>query len=76
MYGENYEALANAIILQAVKDFQPAYRRLRRFPNDAAAERTVRGITRFFCSQEFQALSAVDGPALLHQIMREIDEKI
>ena len=33
MYEGNYEKLANAIILQAVKDFRPAYRRLRRHPN-------------------------------------------
>ena len=30
---ENYQKLANAIILQAVKDFRAAYRRLKRFPN-------------------------------------------
>ena len=29
MYEGNYEALANAIIKQAVKDFRPAYRRLK-----------------------------------------------
>ena len=33
MYEENYQALANAVILQAVKDFKPAYRRLKRHPN-------------------------------------------
>ena len=43
MYEDNYQALANAIILQAVKDFQ--------------------------------ALTSIDGPALLNRIMREMDEK-
>ena len=75
MYEENYEALANAIIKQAVKDFRPAYRRLNKYPNDNTAQRTVREITKFFCSQYFEALTDVDGPALLHWIMREIDEK-
>ena len=75
MYEENYQALANAIILQAVKDFKPAYRRLKRYPNDKLARDTVREITKFFCSQYFAALSDLDGPALLHQIIREMDKK-
>lgn len=75
MYDENYKKLANAIILQAVKDFRPAYRRLKRFPNDAAAQSTVREITKFFCSDYFTALTDLDGPALLQRIMREMDEK-
>ena len=75
MYEENYKALANAIILQAVKDFKPAYRRLKRHPNDRLAQDTVREITNFFCSDYFCALTDLDGPALLHKIMREMDEK-
>ncbi len=75
MYEDNYQALANAIILQAVKDFRPAYRRLKRHPNDKLAQDTVREITKFFCSQYFEALTDLDGPALLNRIMREMDEK-
>lgn len=75
MYEENYQALANAIILQAVKDFRPAYRRLKYHPNDKLAQATVREITQFFCSQYFTALSDLDGPALLNQIIKEMDEK-
>ena len=75
MYEGNYEKLANAIILQAVKDFRPAYRRLRRHPNDKLAQDTVREITQFFCSDYFCALTDLDGPSLLQRIMREIEEK-
>ena len=75
MYEDNYKALANAIILQAVKDFRPAYRRLKRHPNDRLAQDTVREITQFFCSDYFCALSDLDGPALLNRIIREMDEK-
>ena len=75
MYENNYEALANAIIVQAVKDFRPAYRRLKRHPNDRLAQDTVREITQFFCSDYFCALSDLDGPALLNRIIREMDEK-
>ena len=75
MYEDNYKALANAIILQAVKDFRPAYRRMKRHPNDRLAQDTVREITQFFCSDYFCALSDLDGPALLNRIIREMDEK-
>ena len=75
MYEANYEALANAIILQAVRDFKPADRRLKNHPNDKLAQDTVREITKFFCSQYFEALTDLDGPALLNRIMREMDEK-
>ena len=75
MYEENYQELARAVIVQAVKDFRPAYRRLKRYPDDRLAQKTVREITRFFCSDYFCALSDLDGPALLNRIIREMDEK-
>lgn len=71
----NYEALANAIIIQAVKDFRAAYKRHLISPEDAKANKDIREITRFFCSQYFEALSDLDGPALLHQLMRETNGK-
>ncbi len=75
MREEHYRALADAIILRAVKDFQHAYRRLRKHPYDKKAQDSVREITNFFCSQYFEALTDLDGPALLHRMMRKIDEK-
>jgi hypothetical protein len=75
MYEGNYEKLANAIIMQAVKDFRPAYRWLRRHPKDERAQGTVREITQFFCSDYFCALTDLDGPALLQRIMKDIDNR-
>lgn len=74
-YIDGYQKLANAIILQAVKDFKPAYRRLLRRPNDKRAQDKVREITEFFSSQYFEFLTDLDGPTLLHQIIKELDEK-
>ena len=68
-----YQALANAIIIQAAKDFKAAYKRMKRFPNDSRAQDEVRDITKFFCSQWFEMLSDVDGPTLLRTIKDEID---
>ena len=70
-----YENLANAIILQAVKDFKPVYLRLKRRPDDKAAASRVKEITEFFCGEYFCLLSNADGPRLLKKIMKQIDEE-
>ena len=78
MYEENYQKLANAIILQAVKDFRVAYKQMRRHPErpDSPAADEVRRVTRFFCSDYFQLLTSLDGPALLQKIIDEMEEKM
>ena len=43
--------------IDAVKDFRPAYRRLKKYPNDGRAQAAVREITKFFCSQYFEELT-------------------
>lgn len=73
MMEENYRALANAIIMQAVKDFRTAYRRQKRLPNNDKAKAEVRELTKFFCSQYFEVLSDLDGPRLLQKII-EMEE--
>ena len=75
MSDEGYYTLAKAIILQAVKDFKPAYLRLKRRPDDKAAASRVKEITEFFCSEYFCLLSDADGPRLLRKIMEQIDEE-
>lgn len=72
---DGYQKLANAIIVQAAKDFRAAYKRLKRFPENRSVQSEVQSLTKFFCSQYFELLTDVDGPSLLHRMMREIDEK-
>ncbi len=76
MCDEGFESLAKAIILQAVKDFRPAYLRLKRKPDDKAAAARVKEITQFFCGEYFCLLSDADGPALLKKIIEQIDEEV
>ena len=73
---ENYQKLANAIILQAVKDFREAYGRLKGLSKDRAAQSQVRDIEKFICSQYFSALTTLDGPSLLQKIIDELEGKI
>ena len=75
MSDEGYHALAQAIILQAIKDFKPAYLQLKHRPDDKAAASRVKEITQFFCSEYFCLLSNADGPRLLKKIMKQIDEE-
>ena len=71
MSDEGYYTLAKAIILQAVKDFRPAYRRRLKYPDDKAAASRVKEITEFFCSEYFCLLTDLDGPRLLKKIIEE-----
>ncbi len=45
------DLLADAVILQAVKDFRHARRRIFRKPDDTRAVRTVKEVSRFFRSE-------------------------
>lgn len=68
---ENYKALADAVIMQAVKDFRTACRMKKKFPNSGKVEKDIREITAFFCSQYFESLTDLDGPMLLKKIIEK-----
>jgi len=70
---EPYESLANAIIVQAVKDYRKALQRLDRHPekNDYKAE--VNSLERFFCSDWYQMLTDLDGTILMRKIREELE---
>ena len=75
MCDEGYHELAKAIILRAIKDFEPAYLWLKKHPEDEWAGKRVREITEFFCSEYFCLLSEMDGPRLLKQVIHKLDTK-
>lgn len=52
----NYNNLANAIVLQAVKD----YRKALNYPNNRSAVYECRSIERFFLSGWFSVLTNID----------------
>ncbi len=76
MCDEGFHNLAKAIILQAIKDFKPAYRRLKAHPDDKPATARVKEITEFFCGEYFCLLTDVDGPRLLKKVIAMIDEEM
>ena len=76
MCDEGFHNLAKAIILQAIKDFKPAYLRLKKKPDDKAATARVKEITEFFCSEYFCLLIDVDGPTLLKKLIDKYDKEV
>ena len=69
----NYENLANAIILQAVKDYRMALKCLKANPKNRTALADKDGIERFFRSQWFTVLTSVDGEMLIRSLNMEVD---
>lgn len=67
-----YTRLANAIIVQAAKDYTKALRRLKKFPHDKDAQYVKQDCERFFCSGWFQTLTSLDGEVLIEKLHREV----
>lgn len=69
----NYESLANAIILQAVRDYRMALKSLKATPRNRTAQAEKKEIERFFRSQWFSVLTSVDGEMLIRSLKEEVD---
>lgn len=69
-----YEALANAIVLQAVNDYRAALKKVKKNPNNRTALDEALQIERFFRSQWYQVLTSVDGEYLIDRLRREASE--
>lgn len=66
-----YEALGNAVVLQAVKDYRDAMHKLSRGKKNVIAESTKQECERFFRSPYFNLFTQLDGKALLSQLEKE-----
>lgn len=72
-----YEDLANAIILQAVKDYRQALISLQKHTKNTKAQSIKKDVERFFLSGWFVELTDLDGQMLLNKLQKEanFDEK-
>ena len=69
---EAWENLANAVVLQAVKD----YRRALQIKDEEGSFKSIRRIReceRFFRSGYFDLLTGIDGERLIHDLRREAE---
>ena len=69
---ENYERLANAIVLQGVKDYRQALKRLAKHPQNREALYTKKEVEGFFRSGYYQNLTTVDGEMLIQKLKEEV----
>ena len=67
-----YEDLANAIILQAVKDYRMALKSLKANSRNRTAQADKAEIERFR-SQWYSALTDVNGEMLIRSLQKEVD---
>ena len=70
---DNWENLANAIIISAVKDYAKAYRRVLRRPDSITAHEEVKKLERFFFSDWYAKLTDLDPHYLLDRLKGEIE---
>ena len=68
----NYEDLANAIVVQAAKDYREAVRILKRNPKNSAAEYTKMEVETFFRSSWYRELTTLDPEILIEKLKEEI----
>lgn len=68
---KNYQNLGNAVILQSVKDWRDAVRRLKRKPNNKQALEEKESCEDFFLSDWFDILTSVRGEDLLRKLKEE-----
>ena len=68
-----YEAVANAIILQAVKDYRMALKSLKANARNRTAQADKAEIERFFRSQWYSTLTDVNGEMLILSLQKEAD---
>jgi len=70
---ENWENLANAIIVCAVKDYVNAYRRILRHPDNVPAQEEVTQLEQFFFGEWYAKLTDLDPHYLLNRVKEELE---
>ena len=69
---DSYEKLANAIVLQAVKDYRKALKRVARHPKDRDGLAVKNECERFFRSGWFGVLTGIDPEMLMRKLQMEV----
>lgn len=69
-----YENLANAIVIQAVNDYQRALKRLKKFPDSPIEKRVIVECERFFTSEYYKKLTDVGPKLIMAEIHRRVED--
>lgn len=68
---EQWEDLANAIIIRAAFDYREVRVALKEIPNDYRLIEKLKSIERFFLSEWYRQLTTVDGRYILRRLKNE-----
>lgn len=68
----NYEDLANAIVLQATKDYREALKKLNKEPKNTWAKLTKLEVEIFFRSSWYKELTSLDPEMLIERLNEEV----
>ena len=71
-----YQALANAIIEQAVKDYRKALKIDYLHPQKQQYRQEVEDLERFFTSQWFELLTNLDGRSIMTRVRRMVKMEV
>ena len=71
---DTYERLSNAIVLQAVKDYRNALKRLKKHPQNEKALNTKREVERFFHSDLYASLTTADPEKFITKLKKKVIE--
>ncbi len=66
-----WEALGNAVVLRAAKDYRSALRRLKRFPENKAAQKAAKECEEFFLGPVIEIYTSLDGKMIMDKIREE-----
>ena len=69
---EPYESLANAIIMQAVKDYRIALLHLQKRPDNKGYQIEVASLERFFHSDWYGEITSLNASYLIQRINEEV----
>ena len=70
---DQFEGLANAIIIQAAVDYRLALKQLRQNPEFQPAVSMKYEVERFFRSEWFSLLTRINGSELLARLITEVE---
>ncbi|AWW25964.1 hypothetical protein Q5O14_08040 [Eubacteriaceae bacterium ES2] len=71
---EIYRELGNGIILQAVRDYRKALKKLTKFPEDEVSKYTKREVERFFRSSLYSAITDIPPEMLIKKLNEEVND--
>ena len=69
---DGIQMLANAIVLQAAKDYRELYRKIEKNPNNHEARREIKMIEGFFLHGGVDIFTTADGATILKKLKEQL----